>query len=61
MKAIIKKKINGKEAISIEQTFTDAPALHEFLRKNSVHILFKDAVDDLNRDSVTYNTSVETK
>ncbi len=62
MKAVLKKVHKGKVAATIVQTFSDVPALFEFLLKQGVHVSFKDCVSDIQLPEVTYTvplTNVE--
>lgn len=56
MKAVIKKVHKGVVATTIVKTFTDTPALFQFLKEQGVYISFADATSDLQREEVTYST-----
>lgn len=55
MRAVVKQIHKGKVATTIVKTFTDVPALFEFLQSQGVYITFREAAEDLLRDEVTYS------
>ena len=58
MIAVVVKRYNNKDAVKIEQTFTDVVSLYEFLVSNGISIDYKDAIDDLNMEKVVYTTGL---
>lgn len=60
MRAIVIKKHKGEEAVKIEQSFSDVPALYEFLLQHGVYINFKEAAEDLTLPEVVYTVPLLT-